>query len=103
MEKRDITVLADQRAAYARQRKELLSRQIDEIIKVAMQMRYPSFSSDGDSKIRSGSLTAHGIATQIEDDVSRLLKERNIGYSQKQKLGVSAITKRVRNLIKLDC
>jgi hypothetical protein len=96
MEKHEIVAITGRSAAHARQRRELISLQIDDIIKSAILSKYPSLNSDGNIKKPLRSLTPHGIATQIDPDVSRLLKEKSI-----PELGVSAITKRVKNLIKL--
>jgi hypothetical protein len=87
------------RCGTVMEKRDMVSRQIDEIIKVAVLSKYPTLNSGGNIKRPSKSLTAHGIATQIDRDVSRLLKEKNIRYLPKQGLGVSAITKKVKTLL----
>jgi hypothetical protein len=94
IENRDVMSRAVERAAKARQYKQTASEQIDEIIALAVSTRYPSLNSGSNTRY-----TAHGIATRIKGDVSRLLKERNIRYLRERELGESAITKRVKKLL----
>jgi hypothetical protein len=90
MERREVKALMVDSAANARRQKKVVSQQIDEVIKSVILARYGRMPK---------STTANAIATKIQSDVSRGLTENNIGNRE---LGVSAITKRVKKLIKLD-
>jgi hypothetical protein len=90
MEKRDVKSLTDNNAANARQHRALASQQIDATIKSVILEKYGKFPK---------SITPNAISNNIQSEVSRMLKDKNI---RDRELGVSAITKRVQKLSALD-
>ena len=90
MEKRDVKSLMENNAANARRHKALASQQIDATIKSVILEKYGKFPK---------SITPNAISNNIQSEVSRILKEKNIRDCE---LRVSAISKRVKKLSALD-
>ena len=90
MEKRDVNSLMENNAANARRHKALASQQIDATIKSFILEKYGKFPK---------SITPNAISNNIQSEVSRILKEKNIRHRE---LRVSAISKRVKKLSALD-
>jgi hypothetical protein len=90
MERSAIKSLKNKHVAKARQYRALVSQQIGEVIKSTILAKYGRIPK---------TITANAISKNIQSEVSRILKEKNIRDRQ---LVVSAITKRVQKLIALD-
>jgi hypothetical protein len=90
MEKRDVKSITENNAANARRHRALVSQQIDATIKSIILKTYGKFPK---------SITPNAISNNIQSEVSRKLKEKNI---LDRELCVSAISKRVQKLRALD-
>jgi hypothetical protein len=97
MERGDVKALMANNAANARRHREVISQQINEIIISAIFKKWPDLILGSNIRKLPRPHTAHGIATQINETVSGMFKEKNISS---QIPSVSAISKRVKKLIK---
>jgi hypothetical protein len=101
VEKHEIRLLKDASLANARRVKMNASKQLDNIIENAVLKKYPKLNRDGRIGKLSSRLTANNIASSLIAEINEAMKSE-IPYFANKEFGVSAITKRISAMSKMD-